>query len=45
MTKEQVVLKNSNDVLIVDDNAVNLKFLSDILIADGYSVRACTNIA
>ncbi len=43
MTKEQVVLKNSNDVLIVDDHAANLKFLSEILIADGYSVRACTN--
>ena len=43
MTMEQVVLKNNNDVLIVDDNAANLKFLTDILIADGYSVMACTN--
>ncbi len=38
MTIEQLVKNQNNSVLIVDDTDENLKFLSNILIADGYSV-------
>ncbi|OFX53976.1 MAG: hypothetical protein A2066_00910 [Bacteroidetes bacterium GWB2_41_8] len=43
MIGEQCIPRVNSDVLIVDDNAANLTILSDILIANGYSVITCTS--
>lgn len=43
MKDDQVFQRQNNDILIVDDSAPNLKFLSEILCADGYLVRQAIN--
>jgi len=43
MIEEQFVKANKIEILIVDDTDENLKFLTDILITDGYSVSQASS--
>jgi DNA-binding response OmpR family regulator len=43
MSQNQPAELHKSEIVIVDDSAANLKFLSDLLTADGYTVRPASN--